>query len=531
MKKSIFIFSLFLIFSLILNTITDIKSKSTSITNIEGFLTDTVDTTLIDLTEQYITLNNDPKYKPSDTFRQGHVTKRELNENIKKTDYGYVVDFGTYTNIPTPAVKNGVVFVSGGFGSKEYYAFDAESGQNIWAINLDDDGPSSPAINDSIIVFNTESCTIFACNIKTGEHIWSYWLGDPLMSMPTIANDIVFSAYPAGMTTNIDIQQNQNINIQNNPPINNIDNIEKKVQALYTSHVFIAFDFHTGKILWQSRIDGDVMSAPVAKDEYIYVTTFKGTLFKFKQKTGEIISVKAMRATSAPVFAGEDIIITGRADNKGEPVSEEIVRLSSNGISKSKPIYKRDAPYLDRMVQDKSEFKNKSISDDAGNGFVGGAPSSSGWNEASMHIGQSNVSSLQSFQGSRNLYLDGKNYNTMGNELICMDMKSGKEIWKYKIQGDMNSAGGFMGTPPIYAGKYIIIATYSGEIIISDKDTGKEIKKYNISEPVRYQPVADKGKIFVTSSTGKLHIINTGISEITGWTHWGADCGRTNCVE
>ena len=171
------------------------------------------------------------------------------------------------------------------------------------------------------------------------------------------------------------------------------------------------------------------------------------------------------------------------------------------------------------------------MTDDAGNGFSGGAPSSSGWNQASMNIGQSNVSSLQSFQGSRGVYIEGKNFNTMGNELICTDMKSGKILWKKEIRGDMNSAGGFMGTPPISTGKYIIIATFTGEIIISDKESGKEVKKFNIGEPIRYQPVADKGKIFVTSTTGKLHIIHTGIDEITGWTHWGANCGRTNSIE
>jgi outer membrane protein assembly factor BamB len=529
MKKTVLFFSSLVFISFILFSASNIKTDTNPTT--EGIKTDTVDTAYIDLTKQYIELSKDPRYKPSRDFRPGNVTKRELRENIKKTNYGFVVDFGTFTNIPSPAVNNGVVFVSGGFGSKEYYAFDTESGQNIWAINLDDDGPSSPAIRDSIIVFNTESCTIFACNIRTGEQIWSYWLGDPLMCMPAIGDDIVFSAYPAGMSANINNQQNINVDDQGNNEQNSNENLENNTTTLYTSHVFIAFDLHTGKILWQSRIDGDVMSAPVVKGEYVYVTTFPGTLFQFKQKTGEIISVKGMRATSAPIFAGDQIIITGRADGDGEAVSEGIITFSTKGIGNTKKLYEKNAPYLDRTVQDNSDLKNKSMTDDAGNGFSGGAPSSSGWNQASMNIGQSNVSSLQSFQGSRSVYFDGKNYNTMGNELICTDIKTGKVIWKNEIQGDMQSAGGFMGTPPIYTGKYIIIATFTGDVIISDKESGKEIKKFNIGEPIRYQPVADKGKIFVTSTTGKLHIINTGISEITGWTHWGANCRRTNSIE
>jgi outer membrane protein assembly factor BamB len=118
----------------------------------------------------------------------------------------------------------------------------------------------------------------------------------------------------------------------------------------------------------------------------------------------------------------------------------------------------------------------------------------------------------------------------MGDELICTDIKTGKVVWKHKIEGDMNSVGGFMGTPPLSVGDYIIIATYGGEILISDINTGKQSKIYNIKEPIRYQPVVDNGWIYVTSASGKLHAINTGNKKLTGWTHWGADPARTNMI-
>ncbi|MCF6365049.1 MAG: PQQ-binding-like beta-propeller repeat protein [Bacteroidales bacterium] len=491
---------------------------------------DSIDSLIIDVTEQYIKLNSDKKYKPSNSFRPGHVSATQISNYLKKTDYGYVINLGKNTNIPTPAVKNGVVYVSGGFGSKQYYAFDAKSGQNIWAVNLDDDGPSSPAIRDSIIVFNTESCTIFACNIKTGEQIWSWWMGDPLMSMPTIAGNIVFSAYPSGMNAKLNIQS-QGINFNQKNEIITTGNsqlINDTTISINTSHVFVAFDLHTGEIIWQNRIDGDVMSAPVAKDEFVYVTTFPGTLFKFNQKTGEIISVKAMRATSAPMIVDGNIFISKRSDSEGENVSEGIVSFNFEKENSLKEHHKKYAPYLDKTVQERTELKTASVADDAGNGFAGGAPSNSGWYAANENVGQSNVSSLQSFQGSRTLNRDGKNYNTMGDVLICTDSRTGKVIWEHEISGDMTKSGGFMGTPPLSVSDYIIIATYSGKVIISDKNTGKEIETYDIKEPIRYQPVADKGWIFVTSANGKLHAINTGNKKITGWSHWGANAGRTN---
>jgi hypothetical protein len=76
---------------------------------------------------------------------------------------------------------------------------------------------------------------------------------------------------------------------------------------------------------------------------------------------------------------------------------------------------------------------------DAGNGFAGGAPANSGWQQASYNIGQSNVSSLQAFQGSRVLHHQGRNFATMGDTLACVPTqrqarytggKTSKAIWK-----------------------------------------------------------------------------------------------------
>jgi outer membrane protein assembly factor BamB len=464
-----------------------------------------------DILADILALNNPRSVAPPKDFRKGHVTKTTFTSYLEKTADGYYIKLPSSTNIPTPAVLNGTVYLSGGFGSKQYYAFDAFTGALKWAVDTDDDGPSSPAIEDGVIVFNTESCTIFGCNARTGEMVWSYWLGDPLMSMPTIANGIVFTAYPAhytGKTENYD-----NDTADNHPPI-------------IPSHVLIAIELKSGKILWQKWIDSDVMSAPVAKDDLLFVTTFSGALYKIKQLTGEILEAKAIRATSAPVFSqNNDVIVSQRSDNeKDNHLSERVVV----GLGKNKKeVYRKRADYLDKKVQANTKLKSSSLHMDAGNGFSGGAPSNSNWKAANDNIGQSNVSSLQSFQGSRGLYKNGKLYNTMGDEVICTD-SDGKVKWTYKLDGDLHGEGGFMGTPPVYANGHIIIATITGQVLIIDEKEGKVIKKYSVGNPVRYQPVADKGWIYVTTANGRMYAINTGNPAITGWNMWGANAARTN---
>src|SRR6185503_957151 len=100
-----------------------------------------------------------------------------------------------------------------------------------------------------------------------------------------------------------------------------------KKQA-HASHAFICLELKTGKILWQKWIDSDVMSAPVAVDDEVYAATFSGTVYKFRQNDGEIISAQRSRATSAPVVVGKHMYWTQRADNgKNEKAAEEIAGL------------------------------------------------------------------------------------------------------------------------------------------------------------------------------------------------------------
>lgn len=464
-----------------------------------------------DILPAILAINNHKGNKPKTDFKKGHVKERTLKNYFHRTDNGYYIQLPNHTMVPTPAIVDGKLFLSGGFGSKQYYSFEAKSGDLNWAIDLDDDGPSSPAVEDGLIVFNTESCTIFVCDMVSGKELWSYYLGDPLMSMPTIANGIVFTAYPAAYK--IDSRSYDS------------DSALKHLKSIPT-HVLAAFEAGTGKIIWQKWIDCDIMSAPVAKEDLLYVTTFSGALYKVKQRTGEIIEAKAMRATSVPIFStANDMIVSKRSDRAADSAVFESI-VVARGSSPAKTVYKKQAHYLDKKVQNASGLKKSSAQMDAGNGFAGGAPASANWHAAEANIGYSNVSSLQAFQGSRGVYTNGNLYSTMGDEVICTDAR-GDVKWKHKLDGDMEKEGGFMGTPPIFVNGYLIVATYSGEILIIN-EMGKLINKYAINNPVRYQPVVDKGWIYVTTTNGRLYAIDTGNPMITGWNMWGANAARTN---
>src|SRR5512135_3915423 len=69
---------------------------------------------------------------------------------------GWRVRIDAQRAVPTPAVSGSHVLVGGGFGSYEFYAFDARTGAVAWHLRTKDDGPTAAVLADGVAVFNTE---------------------------------------------------------------------------------------------------------------------------------------------------------------------------------------------------------------------------------------------------------------------------------------------------------------------------------------------------------------------------------------
>lgn len=99
--------------------------------------------------------------------------------------------------LATPAVADGIVYVGGGFGTYDFYAFDADDGDLAWQYHVGDDGPTAAIVHNGRVAFNTESCILYVLDAKKGDKIWGQWLGDPLMAQPAAAGDKSISPIPA----------------------------------------------------------------------------------------------------------------------------------------------------------------------------------------------------------------------------------------------------------------------------------------------------------------------------------------------
>ena len=402
--------------------------------------------------------------------------------------------------LATPAVVDGKVFLGGGFGSHEFYAFDAATGQRLWTYQTTDDGPTAAVVENGYIVFNTESCELEIITTN-GKPVWKKWLGDPLMSMPAVADGKVYMAYPNSRG-------------------------DKK-------HYVAAFDLRTGKELWTQPIAGEIITAPVLDEKRVYLASVEGTLFSFQQDDGKLLWQEKKNATSAPVVWNQQCYFARREETavsrNGKTVAQQNEVVAVRGTAAASPTRGiqptfRAADYLDYAKRAKSPREEASQSLDATVGFAGAAKGDAKILLARANLGQASVHGVWAYQGSKPFIDGGRLYSSMGDTVQSVDPKTEKVFWK-KTLHDKKEAEllDSMLTPPAIVNGKLFVGTIFGEVMALSAQSGDVLWKAEIGEPIVFQPAVSKGRVYVSTSKGSLYCLNTGDVRDDGWLMWGAN--------
>lgn len=394
--------------------------------------------------------------------------------------------------LATAAYEDGLIFVGGGYGSYEFYAIEAKTGNVAWMFKTGDDGPTAAAVKKGYVVFNTESCIIYVLRAKTGEKVWEKWLGDPLMSQPALDDEHVYMAYPHGDG----------------------------------SHHLACMKLENGEEIWDVKIAGDLISAPIIYNVSVYITCFDGTVYRYNAKNGALIWSQEKKATCAPTIYNDRIFVSLRhAEKMSEDSVEQYEGLAtlnnSDGVQQQKDLWaKRKAPYL---VYGRSTAKTGAQAElDASVGF-GSAPAAAKLGQAKENVGQYSVAGCWAYQGSRPVVRSDRSYNAMGNEIQCLDINTGKVLWSHKYEIDEEGIGGRVFAPPSYANNKLFFGSGNGEIFCIAEKNGKVLWKDKVDGSMSFQPAVAKGMVFVSCDNGLLYGINTGDADDDGWYMWGGN--------
>ena len=452
------------------------------------------------------------------------VDLTNLKAELTPTDFktadgrgGWAIKIPGGRPIATPAYADGLLFVGGGYGSHEFYAFDAQTGKKVWQMQTGDDGPTAAVVEDGCVAFNTESCTIIVADAKTGKLIWQEWLGDPLMSQPAISKGKLYIAYPGGNPRG---PQGEAAIKKDNAAVPD----QAPGGAVGHGHRLLCADLKTGKHLWEQDITGDVMSAPIVEGDQVFFTCFDGTSFALNCADGKIVWQKHNSGTSAPLVADGQVLVAQR-QNVGNDIVEGVQRLDlKKGDSKEdKPLAGGKAEYLKKgnggAVALAPAAQHQA---DASVGFAT-APTSAGLFAAEGNANVNTVAGGWAYQGSRAAFAGGNILNAQANRLNCIRSKDGQVAWQAEATGKGVTEQVQAFSPPAIAGGNLYVCSAQGHLLSLDQKTGKVGFLYATGAPMAFQPALAGGNVYVGTANGMLICLKTGDPTVDGWTAWGGN--------
>jgi Ca-activated chloride channel homolog len=444
--------------------------------------------------------------------------KEELKaEAFKTTDgkEGWVVKIPGNRPIATPAYSDGLIFVGGGYGSHEFYAFNAETGEVAWQIKTGDDGPTAAVVEDGCVSFNTESCTVIVADAKTGKILWQEWLGDPLMSQPAISKGRLYIAYPAGQRNHQQIQQ-----------IKPGANQAGATKSSRMGHRLLCADLKTGSHIWEEEITSDVITAPVINGDRVYFTCFDGTSFCLNATSGALVWKKQNAGTSAPIIANGQVVLTQK-QNRGNNAYEGLKRLDTDkGEEKDKQLLgESKSDYLKGEANGGNAVLMSTEAQkllDSSVGF-GTAPQAAQLSKAQDNVGVSSVAGGWAYQGSRVAQSNGMMMNAQGKYLNSIRAADGFLMWRAEVSGTGIGENSQIFSPPALGQRNMYLCSAHGHMIAVGQKDGKAEFIYSTKYPMAFQPALAQGNIYTGTTNGFLICLKTGDKDADGWHSWGGN--------
>lgn len=481
-------------------------------------------------------------------------------KDLKK---GWIIEIPGDRPIATPTYYEGKLYVGGGYGSYEFYCFDAETGNLIWQIKTGDDGPTGAVAEQGLVAFNTESCTVMVVEAATGKMVWQEWLGDPLMSQPAVANGKLYIAYPCAGKPVQNVQSGNSAKAAgpmymtqsanntysqlsyNKPPSRGGKAVPVAAgmsEAKGGRHVMLCADLKTGQHLWTQDITGDVQSAPVVDGKKLLFNCFDGTSFCLNADTGKVEWKKFDQATSAPLSLGnEGVLTTAKAhaapgampmaamgslmknfDAKTEDVEALALQGATNGTigpqgwsAPGKVSYYKSAKSTQIVGQKAAQL-------DASVGFGGGAPGAAGMYQAYQNVGVNTVAQAWAYQGARPAANKAGFVQAQGLNINSLD-RGRNSKWNARASSRKLDAQSQAFAPPALGKRNMFLCSAAGHLVSMQQDDGKVNFMYDVQNPITFQPALVNGRMYVGTANGKVMCLETGDPDADGWTAWGGN--------
>lgn len=304
---------------------------------------------------------------------------------------------------PSPAVVDGVLYISGGFGPW-LYAINATTGELVWNFTRATWISSSPAVAYGMVYFGGFDTNVTALNATTGEVVWNYTTGGYLAaSSPAVADGIVY------------------------------------IGGGYGKGVF-ALNATTGDKIWNYTTEGEVHSSPAVADGIVYIGSYDDNVYAFNATTGEKIWNYTTKSDvySSPAVANGVVYIGSNDKNVyalNATTGEKIWNYTTGFSVVSSPAVANGVVYVGSWDGNIYAL-NATTGTQIWNFTTGGA-----------------VSSCPAISSNGIVYIGAGD-----NKTYALNAQTGELVWSYQAGGDI------WASPAIADGVLYMASRYEGTI-------------------------------------------------------------------
>jgi outer membrane protein assembly factor BamB len=223
--------------------------------------------------------------------------------------------------------SDGRVFVAGPEG--EAIAYDFESGERLWQVELDADLAAGAGAGDGLVVFGAEDGRVFALAADTGERRWEARLGTAIDAAPSVGfGDVAVRGRDGTVALLAAETGERRWRIKREQPALTLQGQSRVL--MFPDALAAGFDDGTlgvfaredGSELWQrpvalptGRTDVDRMvdvdATPVFIDGIFYVASYQGKLAALSAEGGRELWSRAFSNTDSIAADGRALYLSG----------------------------------------------------------------------------------------------------------------------------------------------------------------------------------------------------------------------------
>ncbi len=175
---------------------------------------------------------------------------------------------GEYVLGSSPAVVDGSVYVSGGFG---LYSYDAATGKERWKLPIQYAAQSSPTVSGDMVYIASQDGKLYGVDARTGDQQWSYNAKGLIFSSPAASGPFVYVGTDGG--------------------------------------VIHAVSAESGNLVWKTEVGGTIFSSPAISGNTLVVTARGGTVVALNTTNGAKIWSFGLSGISSASIVGNKVIV------------------------------------------------------------------------------------------------------------------------------------------------------------------------------------------------------------------------------